>query len=231
MVVIWYVIRVFRFLYVAANFSRPFMCLMSVVVGSKGASFRCCVWSSSRRATDWNCDGRGLHTASSPSNFSSQTDRPDPCWIQGRPHCSWRPATDGLLPLYRRFFVVGGAEPLHDYLYSLQSPIHVRNLSNRDGLYCQPELLIISNLVLESTMIHLLGTTVIHLANVVLQLLHSLWVPTAAVWEVRYCAYWEGSGECEEEGMRSAKHSSRPCYIGKGHHVLLRRSFGTPSLQ
>jgi hypothetical protein len=80
-------------------------------------------------------------------------------------------------------------------------------------------------------MIHLLDTTVIHLANVILQLLHSLRVLTAIVWRVHYYVYWEGSGKCEEEGMKTAKHSSKPSYTGKGHHVLLCQFFGSPRLQ
>jgi hypothetical protein len=47
------------------------------------------------------------------------------------------------------------------------------NLSNRDGSYCHYELVIISE--------HLLGITMIHLLNVMLQLLDSLLAPPAIV--------------------------------------------------
>jgi hypothetical protein len=84
--VFWYVIRVFKSLCVVVNFSRPFMWLISIAEGRRGGSCRCCGWSSTRQAANWNCDGQGLHTASSPSTSVDQTNWHDSCWIQGRPH-------------------------------------------------------------------------------------------------------------------------------------------------
>jgi hypothetical protein len=78
--------------------------------------------------------------------------------------------------------------------------------------------------------IHLLGTTVIHLANVVLQLLHLVRLPTASLWKFATMSTGRAldSEEYEEEGTRSTKHSSRPSYTGKRHHTLLRHFYGPP---
>jgi hypothetical protein len=122
MVVICYVIRVFRYLYVIVSFGRPFVCFMSAIVRSRGASFRCCVWSSTRRAADWNCYGRRLCTACSPSTSGSESDQPDSSWIWVARIAVSNPSTDGLLAVYRRFSVFGGAEMLLTVRRSSRGP-------------------------------------------------------------------------------------------------------------
>jgi hypothetical protein len=88
------------------------MCLMSVAVGSRDASFQCYVWSSTRRAADWNCNGRDLRTTFSPSTSSSHIDWPDPAGFGEGGIAVGGSPTDGLLPVYHRFFIFGGVEPL-----------------------------------------------------------------------------------------------------------------------
>jgi hypothetical protein len=118
MVVIWYVIRLFRYLCIAVSFSRPFMCLMSAAVGSRGASFQCCIWSSTRWAADWKCDGRGLRTTCSPSTVTDLT----PAGFGEVRIAVGGPPTDGLLPVYRRFSLFGGAETLPTIRRSSRGP-------------------------------------------------------------------------------------------------------------